>query len=161
MKNSKITRVAQLGLFTAVALILSYVESLLPPIWAAVPGIKVGLPNIIIILILYKAGFKAAAAVSLIRVSIVALLFGSVMTLAYSLAGAILSLTLMALCKRFDLFSTVGVSILGQILVAIGLFESVQIGYYMIVLAFTGTVAGIFIGLAGSLLLKRLEKFRF
>jgi len=168
MKNSKITRVAQLGLFTAVALILSYVESLLPPIWAAVPGIKVGLPNIIIILILYKAGFKAAAAVSLIRVSIVALLFGSVMTLAYSLAGAILSLLLMALCKRFDLFSTVGVSIvggvshnLGQILVAIGLFESVQIGYYMIVLAFTGTVAGIFIGLAGSLLLKRLEKFRF
>ena len=168
MKNSKITRVAQLGLFTAAALILSYVESLLPPIWAAVPGIKVGLPNIIIILILYKAGFKAAAAVSLIRVSIVALLFGSVMTLAYSLAGAILSLTLMALCKRFDLFSTVGVSIvggvshnLGQILVAIGLFESVQIGYYMIVLAFTGTVAGIFIGLAGSLLLKRLEKFRF
>ena len=158
---------AQLGLFTAVALILSYVESLLPPIWAAVPGIKIGLPNIIIILILYKAGFKSAAAVSLVRVSIVALLFGSVMTLAYSLAGAVLSLTLMALCKRFNLFSTVGVSIiggvshnLGQILVAISLFKTVQLGYYMIVLAFTGTVAGIFIGLAGTILLKRLKQFK-
>lgn len=168
MKNKRISHVAQLGLFTTVALILSYVESLLPPIWAAVPGIKIGLPNIIVILILYKARFKAAVTVSLIRVSIVALLFGSVMTLAYSLAGAVLSLTLMAICKRFNLFSTVGVSIvggvshnLGQILVAISLFNTVQLGYYMIVLAFTGTVAGIFIGLAGTMLLKRLEKFQF
>lgn len=168
MKNKKISSVAQLGLFTSVALILSYVESLLPPIWAAVPGIKIGLPNIIIIIILYKAGFKAAAAVSFIRVSIVALLFGSIMTLAYSLAGAALSLCLMALMKRFNVFSTVGVSIvggvthnLGQILVAIALFDTVQIGYYMIVLAFTGTVAGVFIGLAGTVLLKRLNRFNF
>ena len=167
MKNKRISHIAQLGLFTTVALILSYVESLLPPIWAAVPGIKVGLPNIVIILILYKAGFKPAAAVSLVRVSIVTLLFGNVMMLAYSLAGAVLSLTLMALCKRFNLFSTVGVSIvggvshnLGQILVAIVLFKTVQLGYYMIVLAFTGTIAGIFIGLAGTILLKRLEQFK-
>lgn len=168
MKNKRIGRVAQLGIFTAAALILSYVESLLPPIWAAMPGIKIGLPNIIIIIILYKAGFKAAAAVSFIRVSIVALLFGSVMTLAYSLAGAVLSLCLMALFKKLKLFSPVGVSIiggvthnLGQILVAIALFDRLQIGYYMIVLAFTGTVAGVFIGLAGTLLLKRLERFTF
>ena len=167
MKNKRMSHTAQLGLFTAVALILSYVESLLPPIWAAVPGIKIGLPNIIVILILYRAGFKSAAAVSLVRVSIVALLFGSVMTLAYSLAGAVLSLTLMALCKRSNLFSAVGVSIvggvshnLGQILVAITLFNTVQLGYYMIVLAFTGTVAGVFIGIAGTILMKRLEKLK-
>ena len=166
MKKNRIKQTAQLGLFITVALILSYVESLLPPIWAAVPGIKIGLPNIIIILILYKAGWKAAAAVSLVRVSIVALLFGSVMTLAYSVAGAVLSLLLMAICKKLNLFSTVGVSIVGgvshnlaQVLVAIALFSTTQLGYYMIVLAFTGTVAGIFIGLAGTILLKRLEKF--
>lgn len=165
MKKEKITRMAVLGLLTTMALILSYVESLLPPIWAAVPGIKIGLPNIIVILLLYKSGYKAAATVSFIRVFLVALLFGSMMTFAYSLAGAVLSLTLMALCKRFNLFSPVGVSIvggvthnLGQILVAIALFDTVQLGYYMIVLAVTGTVAGVFIGLAGSLLLRRLEK---
>lgn len=166
MKRDIITRMAVLGLLTAMALILSYVESLLPPILTAVPGIKIGLPNIIIILLLYKSGYKAAATVSFIRVFLLALLFGSMMTFAYSLAGAMLSLTLMALCKRFDVFSTVGVSIvggvthnLGQILVAIALFDTVQLGYYMIVLAVTGTIAGIFIGLAGSLLLRRLEKF--
>ncbi|MBR5524654.1 MAG: Gx transporter family protein [Clostridia bacterium] len=155
-----------LGLLTTVALVLSYVESLLPPIWAAVPGIKLGLPNVIIILLLYKSGLKEAVIVSFVRVLLVALLFGSTMTLAYSIAGAALSLSLMALCKRFGIFSTVGVSIvggvthnLGQILVAIALFDTVQLGYYMIVLAVTGTVAGVFIGLAGTLLLRRLERF--
>ena len=166
MKRDKITRMTVLGLLTTVALVLSYVESLLPPIWAAVPGIKLGLPNVIIILLLYKSGLKEAVIVSFVRVLLVALLFGSTMTLAYSIAGAALSLTLMALCKRFGIFSTVGVSIvggvthnLGQILVAIALFDTVQLGYYMIVLAVTGTVAGVFIGLAGTLLLRRLERF--
>ena len=166
MKRDKITHMTVLGLLTTVALILSYVESLLPPLWAAVPGIKLGLPNIIIILLLYKSGLKETITVSLVRVLLVALLFGSTMTLAYSIAGAALSLTAMALCKRFRIFSTVGVSIVGgvthnvgQILVAIALFDTVQLGYYMIVLAMTGTVAGIFIGLAGALLLRRLDRF--
>ena len=166
MKRDKITRMTVLGLLTTVALVLSYVESLLPPIWAAVPGIKLGLPNVIIMLMLYKTGLKETITVSFIRVLLVTLLFGSTMTLAYSIAGAALSLTLMALCKRFGIFSTVGVSIvggvahnLGQILVAIALFDTVQLGYYMIVLAVTGTVAGVFIGLAGTLLLRRLERF--
>lgn len=168
MKKNKVTRLAVLGLLTTVALILSYVEALLPPIWAAVPGIKIGLPNIIIVLLLYKSGFRTAVTVSLIRVCLVALLFGSTMTFAYSVAGAALSLTLMALFKRLNLFSPVGVSVvggvthnLGQILVAIALFNTVQIGYYMIVLAVTGTIAGVFIGLAGSFMLKRLERFHW
>ena len=168
MKKNKVTRLAVLGLLTTVALILSYVEALLPPIWAAVPGIKIGLPNIIIVLLLYKSGFRTAVTVSLIRVCLVALLFGSTMTFAYSVVGAALSLTLMALFKRLNLFSPVGVSVvggithnLGQILVAIALFNTVQIGYYMIVLAVTGTIAGVFIGLAGSFMLKRLERFHW
>jgi heptaprenyl diphosphate synthase len=97
----------------------------------------------------------------------VALLFGNAMTLAYSLAGAILSLMVMTLLKRLDLFSAVGVSILGgvahnlgQILVAIVLLNSTLIGYYMIILTITGTLAGVFVGLVGSLLVKRLQNIK-
>jgi heptaprenyl diphosphate synthase len=168
MKKNQVTKLAFLGVFTALALVLSYVESQLPPIWTAVPGIKIGLPNIIIIILLYKMGVKEATTVSLIRVLFSSfLLFGSGMMLIYSVVGATLSLVLMTICKKLNLFSTVGVSIvggishnLGQILVAIALFETAQLGYYMIVLAITGTVAGVFIGIAGSLLLKRLEKVK-
>lgn len=166
MKN-KTKRVAFLGVLTSVALVLSYIEAILPPIWAAVPGIKMGFPNIVVIFLLYRFGVKEAAIVSAIRLFIVALLFGNVMTLAYSFAGAALSLMLMALCKKINKVSVIGTSIvggvshnLGQILVAIVLFDTVQIGYYMAVLAVTGTIAGVFIGLAGALLLKRLEKYK-
>ena len=165
--SSKAKRTAFLGVLTSVALVLSYVESVLPPLWSAVPGIKIGLPNIIIIFLLYRFGIKEAAVVSGLRIFIVALLFGNVMTLAYSVAGAVLSLVLMAISKHFNLFSVTGVSVvggvahnLGQILVAIFLLNSVQLGYYMAVLAVTGTVAGVFTGIAGSLLLKRFEKIK-
>ncbi len=164
--RSKTKKVALLGVLTSVALILSYIEAILPPIWSAVPGIKMGFPNIVIVFILYRFGVKEAAIVSFIRIFIVALLFGNVMTLAYSCAGAFLSIVLMAIFKKINAFSVVGTSIvggvahnLGQILVAIFLFDTVQIGYYMAVLAITGTIAGVFIGLAGALLLKRLEKY--
>lgn len=168
MKKERVTRLALLGVLTAVALVLSYAESLLPPIWTAVPGIKMGLPNIIIIILLYKLGVKEAALVSFIRVLFSSfLLFGSGMTLMYSVTGAALSLALMAICKKLNIFSTVGVSIvggishnLGQILVAIALFDTMQLGYYMIVLAVTGTVAGVVIGIVGALLLKRLDNVK-
>ena len=163
MKNQT-KKIAFLGLFTTVALVLSYIEAILPPIYQAIPGTKVGLPNIIIIFMLYRFGLKEAVAVSLIRLVIVALLFGNGMTFIYSLAGATLSLLIMVILKKTNLFSTVGVSIaggafhnLGQILVAMFLLNSSQIGYYMIVLAITGTIAGVFVGIAGALLLKRTE----
>ena len=158
-------KIALLGVLTSVALVLSYLEAMLPPISTAAPGIKMGLPNIIVILLLYKFGLKEALMVSGIRVFIVALLFGNVMTLAYSVAGAVLSLALMTLFKKLNLFSIIGVSIiggishnLGQIMVAIFLFDTIQIGYYMIILAITGTIAGVVIGIIGSILVKKLEK---
>lgn len=164
--RSKTKKVALLGILTSVALILSYIEAILPPIWSAVPGIKMGFPNIVIIFILYRWGVKEATIVSFIRIFIVALLFGNVMTLAYSCAGAFLSMVLMAIFKKINAFSVVGTSViggvahnLGQIVVAIFLFDTVQIGYYMAVLAVMGTIAGIFIGIAGAFLLKRLEKY--
>ena len=168
MKNNKIKKLAFLGLCTAVTLILAYVEALLPPLWAAVPGIKMGLPNIMLLFLLYRFSAKEAAAVSLVRLFAVALLFGNIMTLAYSFAGAVLSLGVMSLLKKIDRFSMVAVSImggifhnLGQILVAMLVLETAEIGYYMIVLTVTGTVAGILVGIAGWLVLKYLNKKRF
>lgn len=162
-----VKRITFLGLAATVALILSYVELLLPPIVTAVPGIKVGLPNIVIIFILYRFGVRDAAVVSFIRIILAALLFGNPMTLAYSIAGALLSLVLMALCKRGELFSAVGVSIvggvahnLGQILVAMCLLGTAEIGYYMIALAMSGTVSGVFIGLAGAAALRAMKNVR-
>lgn len=155
-------KTAILGIITSVALILAYLEALLPPLFASVPGVKMGLPNLAVIFVLYRFGFKEAIAVSGIRLFIVVLLFGNVMTLAYSVAGAVLSLTLMAILKKINKFSTIGVSVigavahnLGQIIVAVFLFDTIQLGYYMIILAITGTVAGIFIGIGANILIKR------
>lgn len=160
-------KIALLGVLTAVSMVLSYVEMLLPPIWSAVPGIKVGLPNIVILLLLYKFSFKEAAAVSLVRISLVSLLFGNAMIFLYSLGGAVLSLTVMWLLKKADFLSLTGVSVsgaishnLGQIIVAIILLRTKEIGYYMIVLTFTGTVAGIFIGIIGAIVLRYFKKLR-
>ena len=163
-RTKKITLTA---LFTAFAMVLSYVEFLLPPIVAAFPVVKIGLPNIIIIFLLYKFSFKEAACVSFLRLLLSALLFGNAMTLAYSAAGAVLSLTVMVILKKTGIFSAVGVSIaggishnLGQIIVAIMILQTREIGYYMIVLTVTGTIAGIFVGLAGMLLLRYSSRFK-
>lgn len=170
MKNdrTRIKRLTFLGLSATVALLLSYVEFLLPPLFVAVPGIKLGLPNIIIIFLLYRLGVRSAVTVSMIRLLISSILFGSAMTFAYSLAGAILSLVVMGILKKTDLFSMPVVSIaggvshnLGQILVAMLLLNTPQIVYYMLVLTITGTISGCLIGLCGSLMVKRIPIDRF
>ena len=148
---------------TAIAMVFAYVEVLLPPLFTAVPGIKLGLPNIAIIFVLYRFGPGQAAAVSFVRIVAVSLLFGNPMTFAYSLAGGILSLSAMALLKRLDILSTVGVSVAGgvlhntgQILMAMLLLDTSQLGYYLIVLAVTGTISGVLIGLCGNFAIKRI-----
>ncbi|MBP3618892.1 MAG: Gx transporter family protein [Lachnospiraceae bacterium] len=158
-------KIAVLGLCTAVALILAYVESMLPPLFHAVPGIKIGLPNIIIVFVLYRFGLKEAAVVSLIRMLAVSFMFGNMMALVYSLAGAFLSMLVMVLLKRLNILSVVGVSVaggvfhnVGQILAAMILLGTAELGYYLIVLAITGTVSGIFVGLCGGVIEKRIPK---
>ena len=106
MKKTK--RLVLLSMLTAVAMILSYVESLLPSV--GIPGVKMGLANIAVIFALFRFGWKEAAALSLVRVVLVSLLFGSVGAMLYSLAGAVLSLAVMALLRRIDRFSTVGMT---------------------------------------------------
>lgn len=165
--SQKTKKVAYLGLCTALAMVLAYVEVLMPPLINSIPGIKLGLPNIAIIFVLYRFGFGSAAAVSFVRIVLVSLLFGNPMTFAYSVAGATLSLCVMALLKRLDKFSTVGVSVaggvlhnVGQILMAMLLLGTAEIGYYLIVLAVTGTVSGVLIGLCGAVAVKRVPDLK-
>ena len=160
----KVKNVATLGLCVALAMIMSYIESLFP-LNFAVPGIKMGLANIVIIFLLYRVGFGAACVVSIIRVFLVSLLFGNVMMMAYSIAGAVLSLGLMFLLKKSGKFSVIGVSIAGgvahnagQIIMAIILLGAKQIAYYLPVLAVTGTVTGVLIGIAASIVIKRVKR---
>ena len=168
MKNNsriKTKRITVLSLCTSVALILSYVEFLLPAIFVSVPGIKMGLPNIAILLVLYRIGEKEAAAVSFVRLVISTMLFGNFTSFIYSLAGATLSLALMILLKKLDALSVVGVSVagalmhnIGQVLVAMALMHTSEIGYYMIILAVTGVISGIFVGLCGAFVFKKLSR---
>ena len=164
--RKRIKRITLLALFTSVALLLSYVEMLIGPLFTGVPGIKMGLPNIAIMLVLYRIGTKEEIAVSFIRIVISSILFGNITMFWYSVAGAALSLAVMILLKRIDSFSSLGVSVagalahnIGQILVAMLLMQTTQIGYYMIVLSITGTVSGIFVGLLGGFVIKRISKF--
>ena len=159
----KVKKVAVLGLCVALAMIMSYIESLFP-LNLAVPGIKMGLANIVIIFLLYRVGFSSACIVSLIRVFLVSMLFGNVMMMAYSIAGAVLSLAVMLVLKKCGKFSVVGVSIAGgvahnagQIIMAVILLGAKQIAYYLPVLAVTGTVSGVLIGIAASVVIKRVK----
>ena len=161
--HNKVKDTAFLGLCVTLALGLAYVEVLMPPLLAAVPGIKMGLPNIVLIFLLYRRGIAAAATVSLLRMVLVTLLFGNWMAFLYSLAGGALSMAVMVLLKRLNFLSVAGVSVaggvthnVGQILIAMWLMNTAELGYYLIVLAVTGTVAGLFIGLCGALLIRRV-----
>ena len=163
--HNKVKDVAFLGMCVSIALVLAYVEVLLPPVFAAVPGIKMGLPHIILIFLLYRRGVPAAAVVSLLRMVLVTLLFGNTMAFFYSLAGGALSMAVMALLKRLNFLSVTGVSVagaiahnVGQIGMAMLLLGTAELGYYLVVLAITGTIAGILIGLAGALLIRRVPQ---
>ncbi len=155
-----------LGLTIALAMIMSYIEALVP-LSFAVPGIKMGLANIVIIFVLYKIGTKEAILVSLIRVILVSLLFSNVMAMAYSIAGAVLSLSVMWLLKKTDKFSVIGVSIaggimhnVGQIIMAVILLGTEQIALYLPVLIITGTATGVVIGIVSGLVINRFKNIR-
>ena len=156
-------RTTFLAMTVAAAMILSWLESMLP--WfTGIPGIKVGLANIAVIFALEKFGNKEAFAVSLVRVFAMALLFGSVLSMLYSAAGAVLSLCVMILLKKTDRFSSVGVSVagatahnIGQILVAGAMMGRGLLGYYLPILLVSGAVSGIAVGLASAAVTERVR----
>lgn len=148
----------------AVAMMLSYIEALIPPVYSAVPGIKLGLANIAVIFALYSVDPKSAAFISLVRVALSALLFGSVMSFIYSFSGAVLSLAVMIFLKKSALFSAVGVSVagavmhnVGQVLCAVIILGTAEIGYYLIFLSVSAVVSGVLVGLVSALLIKKLK----
>ncbi|MBO5657287.1 MAG: Gx transporter family protein [Agathobacter sp.] len=160
----KSKRIAYIGLLIALAFVFSYIEFLLP-ISLGIPGVKLGLANLVILVCFYQIGEKEAGILSLIRVLLVGFTFANMAMMLYSLAGAILSFLAMYLAKRTNRLSITGVSVLGavfhnigQILMAMLLLRSSAIISYLPVLMVTGVVAGIVIGLVGAALVRRLGK---
>lgn len=157
-------KTAYMGMLTALAFVLSYLESLLP-INLGVPGIKLGLANLVVIIALYTMNTKMAFTLSLVRILLTGFTFGNLSTMIYSLAGGMLSLGIMILVKRFPLFSVTGVSVLGgvfhnvgQIIAAALIAETGSLFYYLPVLIFSGTIAGTLIGILASILIRHLTK---
>ncbi len=150
-------------MFLALALVAGYLETLVP-INLGIPGVKLGLANIVNMILLYTAGFPAAMAIAMARVLLSGLLFGNGFAIVYSGAGALLSMLAMAVLKKNGRFSATGVSIaggvfhnLGQILVAMAVLETGALLYYLPVLIISGLAAGLLIGLVSGMLIRRLE----
>lgn len=154
-----------LAISVTLAMILSFVESQIPPL-VAVPGVKIGLSNIVTVFLLYTLGAPYAIIVSLVRVLLSALLFGNVPSLIFSLSGAALALAVMIPVKKLLPFGAVGVSVLGgvahnagQIIAAIFVMGTSQLAYYMIPLVISGTLAGVAVGTVAGIVASRLKKY--
>lgn len=157
-------KTAFLGMFVALALIASYVESLIP-IYFGAPGIKLGLANLITVVVLYRSGLREGAIVSLLRILLAGFLFGNVFSILYSLAGGVLSLLVMYGLKRRESFSILGVSVaggithnLGQMIIAVFLMENGKIAFYFPILLAAGIVTGLLIGIGSREVLRRIPE---
>ncbi len=159
MKN----HVARYALLVALAMVLSWLESMIP-LPGMMPGMKVGLANLVVVFALYRMSLRDAAGVSLVRVALVSMTFGNAYSFAYSLAGAVLSLAVMAGLKKLGRFSVMGVSIavgvchnIGQLLVAVAVLGTARLGWYLPGLLVSGVLAGTAIGAAGGLVVERVK----
>ncbi|MCQ2492576.1 MAG: Gx transporter family protein [Lachnospiraceae bacterium] len=157
-------KVAYGGVFLALALVASYLETLIP-IHLGIPGVKLGLANGVIMVLLYVADVKETYAISLARILLAGFMFGNLMMILYSLAGGMLSLTLMVILKKIGGFSSVGVSVaggvahnIGQLLVAALVLETGKMFFYLPVLLVSGTFAGVLIGILSGEIVKRIPK---
>lgn len=160
------SRVAYFGVFTALALIFSYVETLIP-INFGIPGVKLGLANLITLIALYKMTVKEAYLISIVRVVLSGFIFGNLFAILYSLAGGLLSLTVMTLFKKSDKFSVYGVSMaggvfhnVGQLIMAMLVVESITIAGYLPVLLVSGLITGLVIGVVSGETIKRIGKIK-
>ena len=162
MKN----KVAVFGVFTSLALILSYVE-LLIPINFGIPGMKLGLANLLVVILLYKGCPRDALLLSVIRILLSGLIFGNMFSIFYSLGGGLLSLAVMVFLKKTGQFTVAGISIgggashnVGQLLVAMFVVQTYQVGYYLPVLLIAGVITGAVIGILSAEVLIRTQSIR-
>ena len=159
-------KTAYMGIFLALALICSYIETLIP-FHIGIPGVKLGLTNIVIVWALYLLGAKEALMLSVLRIILSGLMFGNAFSIAYSMAGGLLSFAIMYLFKKTKKFKCVSVSIaggifhnIGQLFVAAAIVQNYSIFYYIPVLFISGTLTGLLIGIISQELILRV-KFKF
>ena len=159
MKN----KIAYLGLFAAVAIIFGYVDYLIP-VFVGIPGIKLGLANLAVLFILQKYSWKEAAFVSVVRIIVIGFMFGNMFSNLYSLAGAVVSLAVMTVMKKFSGFSILGISVaggvshnIGQLIIACMIAMSSSLLYYAPVLLISGVITGLLIGILTQEILKRIR----
>lgn len=157
--------IAVCGVLTALAMVLSYAESLIP-VTIGVPGAKLGLPNVVTMFALYTVGAPSAFGLTLLRILLVGFTFGSPFTIFYSLCGSLVSFASMLLLKRTGAFGIIGVSALGgvmhnagQLLCAAFLVKTAYVFAYFPVLLPAGIGAGLVIGILGGELTKRLSRY--
>lgn len=163
----KTSRIAAASMFAALAMIFSYIEFLIP-FSVGIPGVKLGLPNLIIIIALYKMDIKYAFTINVVRILISGLLFTGAFGTVYSLAGGLLSLSVMWILKKTDLFSMIGVSMaggvahnMGQLLIASAIVSDLKMFLYFPILMFSGLISGILIGIVAYVLEKKLPSIYF
>lgn len=159
-------RLALSAILAALAMIFSYVEALIP-LPVPIPGVKLGLANLAVIIAIYRLGFRYAFAVNCVRIAAVGLLFTGLFGAVYSLAGGLLSLIVMYALYRTGLFSIVGVSMaggvfhnLGQLMVACLVMSNLKLMSYFAVLLFSGLISGILIGIVAFLINEKLPHLR-
>ena len=153
------------GIMIALALILSYVEAQIPA-FVAVPGMKLGLTNLVVVVTLYLLGAKSAMAINIVRIIIVSILFGNTLSFAFSIAGGMLSTLVMILLKKTNKFSTLGVSAaggishnIGQIIVAMFTLGTNAIAWYLMILWISGVFSGTLIGVIGGMITTRIREY--
>lgn len=164
-RKTSAQKVAMYGVLIALAMILSYVETLIP-ISLGIPGVKLGLANLVVLVALYSLSPADAFVISIIRILLVGFTFGNMSAMMYSFSGGLISFIMMVLCKRSHLFTEIGVSIVGgvfhnvgQLLIAAFIVESGAVFFYFPTLLLSGTVTGALIGLLGGMAVKRLPKY--
>ena len=157
-------KLTTMAITVSLAIVLSWVDRIITSLAPLPPGIKLGLANVAVVFALYKLGVKEGAIISIIRVILTSILFGSAVSFWYALAGATVSLVLMILLKECTPLSCVTVSTVGgishniaQICVASILFDTNLLIYYLPFLLVAGVVAGIVIGTASALLVNRIK----
>ncbi len=159
------TNVAKYGVLIALAFIFSYVETLIPFDMIGIPGVKLGLANLVVVVALYTMRPVDAFVISLIRILLVGLTFGNPYSAVYGLCGGLLSFGVMLLFHKLKFFGCLGVSLLGgiahnvgQMIVAMIVVENMRLAYYLPVLMISGAITGAAIGIVADMVIVRLRK---
>lgn len=156
-------KIAKISMLLSISVVLGLLESMIPIFNGIIPGIKLGLANIVIVYAIYKFSFKDALYISILRVILIGLLRTGLfsITFFFSLSGAIISLIFMYLVKKYTKLSIVGVSIVGaifhsvgQIIIAIIFLSNINIIYYLPILLFSSVITGIIVGLCADKIVK-------